>query len=81
MENYEDKIVCSLVEDERVVVYVASSTSLVEEARVLHHTSPVATAALGRALTLTGIMGAALKEARVTCILTVGSPGGYTGAG
>lgn len=75
MENYEDKIVCSLVEDERVVVYVASSTSLVEEARVLHHTSPVATAALGRALTLTGIMGAALKEGqRVTLHINCRGP-------
>lgn len=62
MRNYEDKVVCSLVEDTRVVVYVASSTSLVEEARHLHHTSPVATAALGRALTLAGIMGVELKE-------------------
>ena len=62
MESYEDKVVCSLVEDTRVIAYVASSTSLVEEARNLHHTSPVATAALGRALTLAGIMGIELKE-------------------
>jgi len=60
--NYEDKVVCTIVEDTTVVVYVASTTSLVEEARFLHNTSPVATAALGRALTLAGIMGAALKE-------------------
>ena len=62
MEKYEDKVVWSMVEGTTVVAYVASTTSLVEEARFLHNTSPVATAALGRALTLAGIMGAALKE-------------------
>lgn len=43
-------------------VYLAVTTDLVEEARVIHDTSPVATAGLGRVLTGTGLMGLMLKN-------------------
>lgn len=43
-------------------VYLAVTTDLVEEARRIHDTSPVATAGLGRVLTGTGIMGLMLKN-------------------
>ena len=43
-------------------VYLAISTSMVEDARKLHDTSPLATAALGRALTGAGLMGLQLKN-------------------
>ena len=43
-------------------VYLALTTDLVEEARVIHDTSPVATAGLGRVLTGTGLMGLMLKN-------------------
>jgi len=42
-------------------VYLADTTDMVEEARVIHDTSPVATAALGRTLTAASIMGKMLK--------------------
>ncbi|NLY70343.1 MAG: Hsp33 family molecular chaperone HslO [Clostridiales bacterium] len=43
-------------------VYLAITTDLVEEARKVHGTTPVATAALGRVLTGTGLMGLMLKN-------------------
>ena len=43
-------------------VYLTVTTDLVEEARVIHDTSPVATAGLGRVLTGTGLMGLMLKN-------------------
>ena len=43
-------------------VYLAVTTDLVEEARRIHNTTPVATAGLGRVLTGAGIMGLMLKN-------------------
>ncbi|MCK4257947.1 MAG: Hsp33 family molecular chaperone HslO [Halanaerobiales bacterium] len=46
----------------QVRIFAAVTTELVEEARQRHNTSPLATAALGRALTAGGLMGTMLKE-------------------
>ncbi len=43
-------------------VYLAITTDMVEEARKIHGTTPVATAALGRVLTGAGLMGLMLKN-------------------
>ena len=43
-------------------IYLAISTTMVEDARKVHQTSPLATAALGRALTGAGLMGLQLKN-------------------
>ncbi len=43
-------------------VYLAITTSMVEDARKTHQASPLATAALGRALTGAGLMGLQLKN-------------------
>lgn len=43
-------------------VYLAITTELVEEARKIHDTTPVATAGLGRVLTGAGLMGMMLKN-------------------
>ncbi len=43
-------------------VYLAITTTMVEEARQIHKTSPLATAALGRVLTGAGLMGLQLKN-------------------
>jgi len=61
MEN-RDYAVRLMVEDTAVVGYVARTTFLVDKARKLHATFPIATAALGRALTLASLMGIGLKE-------------------
>ena len=46
----------------RVNIICAETTELVEEARKIHDLSPVATAALGRLLTIGSIMGSNLKD-------------------
>ena len=43
-------------------VYMGISTGIVQEAKKLHNTSPLATHLLGRALTGTGLMGLMLRE-------------------
>ena len=43
-------------------VYLAITTTMVEDARKIHQASPLATAALGRALTGAGLMGLLLKN-------------------
>lgn len=48
--------------DQSVRIYVATSTNLVEEARKIHQTWPTATAALGRTLTVSAMMGMMYKE-------------------
>ena len=48
--------------DGAIRVFVAITTELSEEARKIHNTTPVATAALGRTLTAAAIMGAGLKN-------------------
>lgn len=45
----------------QIRVFAGVTTNLVEEARQRHNTSPVATAALGRALTAAALMGMMLK--------------------
>ena len=43
-------------------VYLAITTSMVEDARQIHDTTPLATAALGRVLTAAGLMGLMMKN-------------------
>ena len=66
-----DKLVRGNSMDGAIRVFAAVTTDLVNEAQRIHHTYPVATAALGRLLTGAAIMGAAgLLPLR---IVTVGS--------
>lgn len=48
--------------DGSIRVFAAVTTDLVNEAQRIHHTYPVATAALGRTLTIAAIMGAGMKN-------------------
>ena len=61
MEN-NDRIIKFLAHNGKVNVVVANTTFLVEEARKNHDLSPTVTAALGRLLTITAIMGTELKS-------------------
>ena len=57
-----DKILKFLAYNGKISVICADTTNLVEEARKVHDLSPVATAAFGRLLTITAIMGAQMKS-------------------
>ncbi len=54
------KITMALI-GENVRIYISDTTDMVEEARKIHRTLPVATAALGRSLTAASLMAKMLK--------------------
>ena len=57
-----DKIVRMLAYNGRISVVCANTTKLVEEARKLHDLSPLSTAAMGRVLTITALIGSEMKN-------------------
>ena len=57
-----DKIAIALTNDASYRIYAAVTTGLVREAQKMHNSYPVATAALGRALTAAAMMGAMIKS-------------------
>ena len=75
----EDLIIRGLLADETVKIMAITGGALVEKARETHGLSRVCTAALGRTLMMTSMMGAQLKneEERVTAMLKGG--GGAAG--
>ena len=56
------KVITGIDQSGSFRVYLAVTTDLVEEARKIHNTTPLATAGLGRVLTGAGIMGLQLKN-------------------
>lgn len=70
-----DKITRCITHDGAVMVAAIDSTETVFTAQKLHNTSPVATAALGRLLSATSIMGAMLKNSKATINLQVAGDG------
>lgn len=60
MEN-NDKIIKFLAYEGRISIICASTTNMVEQARITHDLSPVATAALGRVLTVSSMMSINMK--------------------
>ena len=70
-----DYIVRATAGNGSVLVFVASTKNLVNKARELHKTTPVATAALGRLLTAASMMGATLKNDSDIITLTVKGDG------
>lgn len=61
MEN-QDRIVKMLAYNGRINILCANTTRLVEKARNTHDLSPVATAAFGRALTISALMAVGMKN-------------------
>ncbi|MDD7403233.1 MAG: Hsp33 family molecular chaperone HslO [Butyribacter sp.] len=57
----QDYIVRATAANHQLRVFAVTSRDLVEEARKIHNTSPVATAALGRLLTAGSMMGSMMK--------------------
>lgn len=64
MSSYQDYIVRASAADGQIRVFAATTRDLVERARKIHGTSPVATAALGRLLTGAAMMGSMMKGRR-----------------
>ena len=58
----KDNIIKCLAYNGKISIVCANTTKLVEEARKLHDLSPLATAAFGRMLTITSIMGLEMKD-------------------
>ena len=57
----KDYIVRATAADNQIRAFAATTRNLVEHARSIHNTSPVATAALGRLLTAGAMMGSMMK--------------------
>lgn len=72
------EIVRAISEDGCVLVVAADTTDLTEEARIIHNTSKVCTAALGRTMTAASLMGKLLKNDgdSVTIRISGGGPAG-----
>ncbi len=77
----EDYIVRGMAANKQLRVFAVTSKNLVERAREIHQTSPVATAALGRLLTAGSMMGCMMKGEKdiLTLQIQCGGPiGGLT---
>ena len=61
-----DKIIRCITTDGAVMVSAIDSTDIVYKASIIHQTSPVASAALGRLLSAASMMGAQLKSSKST---------------
>lgn len=57
-----DKIIKGLAYNGRVNIIAIESTDICEKARKIHNLSPVCTAALGRLLTITALIGCGMKD-------------------
>jgi len=70
-ELYMDKIQKFLAYNGKINIICVETTELVEKARKTHDLSPVATAALGRCLTIATLMGAGLKNEQDSITLQI----------
>lgn len=70
-----DRIIRALAYSGKVNIKCINTTNLVEKARKIHNLSPVATAALGRLLTMGCLMGSDMKEKDDTITLQIKADG------
>ncbi len=77
--QHQDKLIRCITSDGAVMAIAADTTNIVHMGKKLHHTSSVATAALGRLLTASSIMGVMLKQKNAAITLRVNG-GGPLGA-
>ena len=81
MSEYKDYIVRATAADHQLRAFAVTSKDIVEKAREIHNTSPVATAAIGRLLTAAPMMGSMMKGEKdvLTLQIECGGPiGGIT---
>ena len=76
MVNTEDKLIRAISAGGDVKIAAVTTRNIVERARNIHHTLPTVTAALGRTLSATSMMGAAIKQENgsVTVRINGGGP-------
>lgn len=74
----KDEIVIAEALDGQVRIHAARTTAMCEEARITHHCMPTSAAALGRVLTVTGLMASDLKDpkAKITSVFNGHGPAG-----
>ena len=70
-----DEIIRAVTKDGQVKISAVCGTGFVEKARQYHNLSPVATAALGRTLCATSILGDMLKEENATVTVRINGGG------
>ena len=58
----QDQLIRGILKQGQARILMASTAQLAEQARLLHQPTPVCTAALGRLLTASCLMGAMLKS-------------------
>lgn len=58
----KDYLIRGIDEGGTIRIFVATTTNMVEEARVTHNTAPSSTAAIGRSLTAAAMMGVMMKN-------------------
>lgn len=58
----KDYLIRGMDEAGTIRMFIATTTNMVEEARCTHNTSPTATAAIGRSLTASAMMGVMMKN-------------------
>ncbi|MFU0828300.1 MAG: 33 kDa chaperonin [Lachnoclostridium sp.] len=74
-----DYIIRATAADSQIRAFAATTRELVEHARSIHNTSPVATAALGRLLTAGAMMGSMMKGANDLLTLQIRGDGPMKG--
>lgn len=71
----KDELIRAIAADGGIRAFAATTRELTEQARQLHNTSPVATAALGRLLTAGAMMGSMMKGERDLLTLQINGDG------
>ena len=75
----KDYIIRATAANDSVRAFAISVTNMVEEARVIHETSPIVTAALGRMLMAGAMMGVTLKSEKDVMTLQIQGEGALKG--
>ena len=72
---HQDKLIRCITSDGAVLAIAADTTNIAHMGKKLHHTSSVASAALGRLLTASSMMGAMLKQKNAALTLRINGNG------
>jgi len=68
-------VIIATARNEHVRIYLANTKNIVEQARFYHNLYPTSCAALGRSLSITGLMGIMQKEKEETVTVTINGGG------